>query len=521
VNRVGPPRTSRLLPLVVAGLSFAYLLTYPVAIGGADESQILYGAKRILQGQAIYKDFFEVLTPLSYYLFAGVFRIAGTTLLAARLVMALIEAAGCAALFQLVRRTSSIVEAILATLIFVGICIPTWPYVSPHWISTVLSLLVATATLADRWQQSARLRPLIAGMLAGGAICVQQQRGVFVALWLPLALCVLGRAYPRATRWRRLGSELAWAASGGAMVVLAVLGAAAWASSVSTVVDAIFASVLKHYGTTYSGREPWAAVLILTAFLLAPTWLWLLRIAPLFVVVEGVFLLRDLRQSGERPELERACLLLLAVLMGLSIWYLHDFIHVSFVLPFFLIPGATLLYRFRSASLWAHVPAGRRAVTVGVWLVVLAVAGQCAVNVAHAYTMVPMRIETAFGVLRLNQRMASLFEALHGHLVREPDGTSRLYSYPDDAWLYLALPADNATRFSNLFPSFPADSIQETLDALRARRAGTVVLATGPFSFKPITKAVEEGYDAVEDVESYRIYTRRGTDGQPTSGPIE
>src|SRR5262249_7417468 len=163
-----PPRSwalRNLTPLLVAALSFAYLLTYPLAIGKADESHLLYGAKRVLEGEVIYKDFFEILTPLAYYLFAGIFRIAGTTLLAARVGMAAIEALGCGLLFHLTRRISGGAEATLVTLIFAGVCIPTWPYASPHWISTVLGLLVAMVTLARTGGDSSRARPLVAGIL--------------------------------------------------------------------------------------------------------------------------------------------------------------------------------------------------------------------------------------------------------------------------------------------------------------------------------------------------------------------
>jgi hypothetical protein len=145
-------------PLLVAGLSFAYLLTFPLAIGKADESHLLYGAKRILDGEVIYRDFFEIITPLAFYLFAAIYRIAGTTLLAARVGMAIIEAAGCALLFHLARRVSGVAEATLATLLFVCVSLPTWPYVSAHWISTVIGLLVATVTLARAWAQSSRGR---------------------------------------------------------------------------------------------------------------------------------------------------------------------------------------------------------------------------------------------------------------------------------------------------------------------------------------------------------------------------
>src|SRR5215467_12341116 len=48
-------------PLLVAGLALAFLLTFPLAIGKADESHLLYGAKRILGGEVIYRDFFEII----------------------------------------------------------------------------------------------------------------------------------------------------------------------------------------------------------------------------------------------------------------------------------------------------------------------------------------------------------------------------------------------------------------------------------------------------------------------------
>lgn len=501
-------RVPALSSLVVAGLSFAYFLTYPLAIGKADESHLLYGAKRVLDGQVIYKDFFEPLTPLSYYLFAAIYRVAGTTLLAARVGIAVIEAVGCALLFHLVRRVSSMVEAALAGLIFAGICIPAWPYASAHWISTTFGLLVATVTLADRWQQSARARPLVAGMLAGVAVCVQQQRGAFLAAWIPLALCVLAFSRPRGRRWRTLGTEIAWGVGGVALVTLVVLGHAAWATSPAAVVYALYEFNIKHYPSEVGGVA-WAAVLLGTQQWRASTWIWLLRVAPLFLVGEGALLLRSGRRPRERSDLERACLWLLAVLMGLSVVYLPDFIHVSFVLPFLLIPGATLLHALRTAPLWARMPAGRHAATVGVCLFALAVVRQCVANVASAHAAAPVRLETGFGAVQVDPNMAELFNTVHRHLVREPDGRRLLFSYPDDAWLYLALPADDATRFNVMTPSiFPPEHVQEVIDAVRARCPGTIVLMR--IDAGQVSTAIEEGYDMVEEAGRFhRVYVRR------------
>src|SRR5205823_11304496 len=97
--------------IVIAVVAFSYLISYPLVIGRADESHLLYGARRILEGQVIYRDFFESITPLAYYLFAVVYRVAGTTLFVARVVIALIEELGCALLFRLVARVAAPAEA--------------------------------------------------------------------------------------------------------------------------------------------------------------------------------------------------------------------------------------------------------------------------------------------------------------------------------------------------------------------------------------------------------------------------
>jgi hypothetical protein len=500
-------RFRSLTPLLVAAFSFAYLLTLPLAIGKADESHLLYGAKRVLEGEVIYRDFFEILTPLAYYLFAGVFRIAGTTLLAARVTIAGIEALGSGLLFHLTRRVSGAAEAALVTLVFVCVCIPTWPYASPHWISTVLGLLVAAVVLARRGAVSSPLWPTAAGALAGVAVGVQQQRGVFLAAWLPLAWWILARSVPRDTRWRTCGTQIACGALGGGILLVAVLGHAAWRSSPAALYDALYGFSAKYYPAD-PGPMPWATVLGLTQTWRASTWIWLLRISPLFPAIEALLLLRD-RRTLDRRGLERACLCVLAVLMALSIWYLPDFIHVSFVLPYLLLPGAGALHALRAASLWDRVPAGRRVLTGAVWLAAIVVLGQGIANVGYARALAPVRLETAFGVVQTNADSARLLRAVQAHLVREPDGRSLLYSYPDDAWLYLTVPGDDPTPYSIILASvYPPERVQQVTGPLRARRPGTVVVLT-PLASESIPRVIAEEYDLADEVPQYRIYVRR------------
>ncbi len=182
-------RMRSLTPLVVAGLSFAYFLTFPLAIGGADESHLLYGARRILNGEVIYRDFFEILTPLAFYLFAAIYRIAGTTLAG--------RAGGhgdhqCGRLRAPVppdASVSGLAEATLANAASSRASASRRGRTRARTGSRRCSGSSSPAvTLASTGGRASRVRPLAAGIVAGVAVCVQQQRGVLLAAWLPLAL---------------------------------------------------------------------------------------------------------------------------------------------------------------------------------------------------------------------------------------------------------------------------------------------------------------------------------------------
>ncbi len=492
-------------PAGVFLIAVAYVLAYPLIIGRADESHLLHGARRVLDGQVLYRDFFEIITPLGFYFIAAAYWLGGTTLLTARIATALLEGVGAAALFVLVRRVAGTLEAALLVVVFLALCIPVWPFASPHWMSTAIGLLAAAVLLVDDRPTPARGRALAVGTLAGIAICVQQQRGVFLLLWLMLALPVLAAARPRGTRWRSLLADGLWTFGAAGLVCAIVLGHAAWAASPAIVIESLYGFAAESYGPRHAGATGWAGVIALTQVFLPPTWLWLLRISPVFFVVEGLCLLRHLRGPWTRPLAVRACLVLLAGTMALSVAYLPDFIHVSFVLPFLLIPGARVLHGVRT---WTRLSWVRPLLTVALVGALAAVVVKGAGNVVRSRASAPVSFETAFGRLDGDDFLRGLHEGIRRHLVPEPSGRSTLYSYPNDAWMYLALPADDATRFEILAPSFPQRYLDEVVAAVRARRAGTIVLMT--FAKMPaIEAAVHEGYDFVEEVPPYRIYVRR------------
>jgi hypothetical protein len=131
-------------------------------------------------------------------------------------------------------------------------------------------------------------------------------------------------------------------------------------------------------------------------------------------------------------------------------------------------------------------------------------------NVRRAQAAAPAVLDTAFGPIRADAFVASLYAAVRRHLAHEADGRALAYSYPDDAWLYLTLPAHDATRFDILLLSFPRRYVDEVVGVLRARVPGTVVLFR-PIPAGDIRDAVEAGYERVEELGAFQIYVRRGS----------
>jgi hypothetical protein len=502
-------RVARSLPWIVGLLTASYQLAFPLVIGRADESVLLGGAARIMAGDVIYRDFFEFLTPLGFYFYAGVLAIGGTTLLAARVAAAITNGVSTALVFALARRIAGPLEAAVAALTVAVVCLPAWPYASPHWLSTTLHLGVASVLLSERLRDSSRLRPAIAGVLGGTACCVQQQRGVYVAAWAVTSILVLAFDQPSAGRWRRTRREVAWLAAGGVGVTVLVLGYAASSSSPRALYDALVRFVFESYGG-FVHPVPWASMAFLAKPWFATLWPRVFRWAPALLVVEGMTLLHAgwYGPFGHRERL-RLCLLLLAMLAALSMRYLGDYIHVAYVMPFLLIPAARVLHALRSVPIMSRSIARAATICVNAVLLVVLLA-EGGGSLARARAAAPLTIDTAFGTLQGDTDQARLVAAVRSAVDRDPPGERLLYVFPGDAWLYLAAGARNATPFAIIWPGYNSQAqFDELLADVRRRRPGTLVVNTvAAPEDDPVRRALERGYDVVAQLPGYRVYRR-------------
>ena len=170
-----------LVILVSALLCLPFIRTVFVL---GDEGVLLHGADRMLRGDRLYADFFEFLPPGGFILTAAWFKLAGISLLSAR-ILAILTIVGIAAFTFLACRQASGNAPLSAflTLGWVMMSQGLWTQALHHWFTTLFSMICAWAALASLEQPQRSLRwPLIAGAAGGTAGMVTPTRGALAVI---------------------------------------------------------------------------------------------------------------------------------------------------------------------------------------------------------------------------------------------------------------------------------------------------------------------------------------------------
>ena len=157
--------------------------------------------------------------------------------------------------------------------------------------------------------------------------------------------------------------------------------------------------------------------------------------------------------------------------MAASILYYPDFIHVSFVAPFLLIVVARVVH-----GLLKRVRVEVRVAFAAMLVVALIAKGSG--NVIRAWAAAPER--------------------------------PRLFAYPADAWLYLAVPAENPTPYSLLIPGYNTpQQFTDAIAAIERRHAPYLVLLTGLLhDDDPILGYARQRFEPVATPWPYTVYRR-------------
>ena len=258
-TKLGLGRIDAALGAMLVGGAVLYLSCLPPDLNFYDESLFLYQAKRILNGQVPYRDYFQITMPAAWYLMALLFRLFGTTIETARGTMIVVQSLIVAGIFTACRLRGvwrAIAVPMAAAHLAFGY--PLFPIATPHWFGTLLTVtllvifLTATGRERPRWW-------LLPGLVTGIFILVQQQKAVPIGAGISALLA--GRAICFA--WRRHGTlrrDVASLAGFGAGVMLVFVPAALVLSSLAGL-GTLYKYIVVFPLTSYRGyvRTSWVS----------------------------------------------------------------------------------------------------------------------------------------------------------------------------------------------------------------------------------------------------------------------
>jgi hypothetical protein len=486
--------------LLIAAALFAgvvaYLASLPRSLGWADESFLLYEARRIREGQVMYRDFFEFVSPGAWYVTALLYALFGTTIETARASADVLHGLAAALVYLGCRRllVGRILGSVAGAAVLL-VCQPVWPYASPHWYATTLTLLLLVLLLAVPSRPRPRW-PIATGLLSGILIVVQQQKGVYLAAGAGAVFLADHFLAPAADR-EPIGAllvRLAYLCAGVLAVTLPVFGWLVAVAGPDRLYEALVRYPLVNYRIGYAYR--WGEVTPLTrpfaneTFPLLLEWLPVALVIPFARVVRGV-----VRREASRAVRDRIALVVIALSSIASIYYGPDVIHIAFIAGVFFVALADSLEHVFD-RLGERVASAACLVLCG--LLAIGFAVRLGDHRAKAWKAFPVAYDSAFGRVHLaHPGQGKFIDAIRQRLDASPDRT--MFCYHATTAIYLLAGGSNPTRFQ-LFKPHVNDRSQtdEVLGVLEREKVPYVVTTTrhGPPN-EPIERYLREHYDAV------------------------
>ncbi len=457
--------------------SITYLYYWPHDLGQFDEGLFLYEAKRILSGDVMYRDFFEIVTPISFYGMALLFGVFGVTIETARVSMAVVHGLIAVLMYTVCRELKIRPGIAVATATLqVAVFYPALRFASPHWISTFLTLVVLFLLLREKVTRLGRSAAL--GALAAVLIWTQQQKGLYVAAAVGIVIVldhVLDERGKASSRWPLAAAVGAYIVGLSAVSAPILVASLVWVGF-RPVYDALVLVPLNNY-RGYVEHIPWGFMFLTPTadagvrILLAATVPLLMRSLPL--VVMPLAALRIVWQWATGRELNQYRPLLVTTVVAastlVSVLYNPDITHLAIVGPIWSILVAEGLDTvFRRGELWV---AGMRIVRYTLVAGLLLGLGRRAYrNMMRQHSAYPVSYRTAFGRVHFGSAGEFLLVRQLARLGAETP-THEIFVYPCAASLYLLTDTVNPTRFQFLLPTYHSTShYDEVLTALEQRK---------------------------------------------------
>ncbi len=485
--------------LLFAGI-VAYLSHLPRNLGVADESHFLYEAKRIRDGEVMYRDFFQFVTPGASYAMAFLFWAFGTTMTTARVGTAVVHGvtgvlmyATCRALH--VRRAL----AAVAPLAYLAMCQSAWQVASWHWFGTLIVTLLVFVLVRGPWASRPRWA-IVPGLATGCLIAVEQQRGLPTAVGVGLLFVVdhlLDRRYPGPASWQSLAARLSYFFAGIAAIVIPLLATFVMLAGFDPLFNDLVRFPLQNYAKMFRCR--WGTVLPITTGLAAYTFPTVLKYLPVALLPACLRVAFGLYLGLDRARLRALVVLIVSAgFAALSIRYFPDFIHIAFVAPIFLVAAAEAL-EWTLTALVRPAPVGT---AVG-WVVAVALIAVLTVHLRRNALLLreefPFSHETAFGRIDFSDPSEPpLIDAARTLLSETP--SRELFAYANTSKPYLTTGGKNPTPYQYFFAPVSGRQQTDEVLAILKTRGVPYVVATRMFlrESDPVVRAIFEDYELVE-----------------------
>ena len=240
-------RSRRYVPYLIFALcaSLYFLPFMRLLLRSTNEGTLVDGAVRVVHGQLLGRDFFEVMGPGTFYWLALFFKLFGVTFLASRICLFVTSLGTALSLYFLSRRVCRSYQLLPCIVVFATYFGTLWPEISHHVDSNCFALLAVVCMV--RWHDSRRSWLLVAaGALAGAATLILQPKGIL------LLLAFLVWLWIQHQRQSTPLTALAWVAGGSLGVVASMLG---YFWSQGALGDLIYANVIwpsRNYGAVNS-----------------------------------------------------------------------------------------------------------------------------------------------------------------------------------------------------------------------------------------------------------------------------
>jgi hypothetical protein len=475
-----------------------------------DEGNTVVAAWRLLAGEALYRDVWQIQAPGTAYLLAAAFALFGTTLTVERVLKSLVLAATVVVLHRIHRRFASGLAPAASSLLF-GLLASHRSFLRPA-APALLSILIAVL-LGLRWlERPGRGLAFAAGTAAGVAALFRHDLGACVLVALGAAVALSGRAAESDGRGRAWASLLLL----GAGAAVPALGALAGLAAQGVLGDAyrqaiVFAATAYVENRRLPLVDPAAAA------------------AAVLPLLGGVALAGARRARGRDGPEDSAALLvgLTGLLVFASARLRPDPEHLNPVYAFALPLTVHLAMTLRAAPTPSARAAWRRSVTAGVGLLFGAVA---LVQVLRQVEVVRARVAAsqapavvppprAAGFIGFPADLAAAVAAVQSETapgVRLFVGNERHDRIlVNHALFYFLADRPGVTPYYNLHPGLATTrEVQDAIVlALSAEATPVIVTWRAPLWEEPNATAPGGGVRTLDDFvrRTYRASSRFGT----------